>query len=206
MSTEQHNNDHITDAVLSGSAYERLRACRHSFIGHPLPRLLSLQGTLLALLAATVPLYGLFPDGVAGYLSTTDPLTATPRIAMLGAFGGVIVFLAAALLVGAALYRLQYSPLTETQARKLLVIEDFSGGLTLGMGGLAIGLTVGGFAVGLLGEGAVSSLVAATARNPFSTSLYPLPLGVLGAGAVAASAVVLVSRWYVGRRLADLGS
>jgi hypothetical protein len=206
MSTEQHNDDQITDAVLSGSAYERLRACRHSFTGHPLPRLLSLQGTLLALLATTVPLYRLYPDSVASYLSTTDPLTATPRIAMLGAFGGVIVFLAAAMLVGAAVYRLKYAPLTETQARELLVIEDFSGGLTLGMGGPAIVLTVGGFAMGLLGDGAISSYVATTARNPFSTSLYPLPLGVLGAGALAASAVVLVSRWYVGRRLAALGS
>lgn len=206
MATEQQPTDAITDTVLSGSAYERLRACRHSFVGQPLPRLLSVQGLLLALLAGTVPLYWLMPDSVAGYLSTTDPLTATPRIAMLGAFGGLIVFLAAALLVGAALYRLQNAPLTEGQARELLILEDFSSGLTLGMGGLAILVTVAGFALGLLGDGAVSSYVAVTARNPFSTSLYPLPLGYVGASALAASTVVLVARWYLGRRLAELNA
>lgn len=204
MATEQQTTDQITDAVLSGSAYERLRACRHSFIGQPLSRLLSLQGALLALLAATVPLYWLLPDSVAGYLSTTDPITATPRIAMLGAFGGAIVFLASTLLVGAALYRLEHAPLNENQARELLVVEDFSSGLTLGMGGLAIALTVAGLGVGLLGEGAVSAYVAATARNPYSTSLYPLPLGYVGASGLAASTVVLAARWYVGRRFAEL--
>jgi len=205
MSTEQQTNDTITEAVLSGSAYERLRACRHSIVGQPLTRMLSVQGLLLAALAATVPLYWLLPDDSTAYLPTTDPLTATPKIAMLGAFGGVVVFFAAVLLVGAALYRLEHAPLTEGQAREVLVVEEFTGGLTAGMGGLSIGLTVACIAMGLLGGETVGAYVATMdGTNPFASSIYALPLGLLGTTALAASAVVLAARWYVGRRFERL--
>jgi len=205
MSSEQQTTDAITDAVLSGSAYERLRVCRHSMVGQPLTRLLSVQGLLLAVLAATVPLYWLIPDSVATYLPTTDPLTATPKIAMLGAFGGVIVFFSAMLLVGTALYRLEHAPLSESQAHEVLVVEDFTGGLTVGMGGLAVVLTVACLGMGLLGGETVGTYVATMdGTNPFASSLYALPLGTLGTTALAASVVVFGARWYVGRRFEQL--
>ena len=205
MSTDQQTTDAITDAVLSGSAYERLRACRHSIVGQPLTRLLSIQSVLLAALAATVPLYWLLPDSVTPYLPTTDPLTAAPKIAMLGAFGGVMVFFAAILLVGTALYRLEHAPLSEAQAHEVLVVEEFTGGLTVGMGGLSIGLTVACLGMGLLGGETVGAYVATMdGTNPFASSIYALPLGLLGTTALAASAVVLAARWYVGRRFERL--
>lgn len=205
MSTEQQTNDAITEAVLSGSAYERLRACRHSIVGQPLTRLLSVQGGLLAVLAATVPLYWLLPDSVTPFLPTTDPIGATPKVALLGAFGGVIVFLAALLLVGTALYRLEHAPLSEAQAREVLIVEEFTGGLTVGMGGLSVALTVACLGMGLLGGETVGAYVATMdGTNPFASSLYALPLGALGAAALAASVVVLGARWYVGRRFARL--
>ena len=86
MSSEQQCSDGITDAVLSDSAYERVRILRDSLFTQPIPWKLRVQGLLLAVLAATVPLYWLYPDGVAGYLTTTDPMTATPKVALLGAF------------------------------------------------------------------------------------------------------------------------
>lgn len=204
MSADRSSDDAITDAVLSGSAYERLRACRHSMFGQSLTWKLSVQGVLLAVLAATAPLYWLFPDSVASFLPSTDPMAATPKVALLGAFGGIMVFLSAVLLVGAALYRIERAPLTESQAREVLVLEDFTAGLTLGMGGLSIGFTIACFAIGLLGGDVVGSYVATSGANPFAASAYGLALGPLAIAALAASTVVLVARWYVGRRFAEL--
>lgn len=205
MSSDQRTHDAITEAVLSESSYERLRALRYSMFGQPIPRTLGIQGLLLAVLASTVPLYWLFPDSVAGYLPTTDPMTATPKVALLGAFGGAVVFFSALLLIGAALYRVKHAPLSESQAREVLVLEDFTGGLTVGMGGLSIVLTAACFAMGLGGGDVVETYVTTMeGRNPFAGSMSGLPLGVLGISALSASAVVLVARWYVGRQFAEL--
>jgi hypothetical protein len=198
MSTDQQTDDRITDAVLSESAYERVRALRHSLFAQPIPWKLNAQSALLALLAATVPIYWLYPDGVAGYLTTTDPMTATPKVALLGAFGGIMVLFSAALLVGAARYRIRHAPLTEKQAYEILTLEDFAGGVSLAMGGFAIAITVGYVAMGLLGGDAVGTYVQAMdGQNPLGGSVYGLPLGYLGAAALTGSAVVLAARWYV---------
>ncbi len=45
-----------------------------------------LQSALLGLLVALLPMYGLFPTSVAGYLPTVDPSTASPKILLLVAF------------------------------------------------------------------------------------------------------------------------
>jgi hypothetical protein len=202
MSTDQQTDDAITDAVLSESAYERVRVLRHSLFAQPIPWKLSVQGLLLALLAATVPIYWLYPDGVAAYLTATNPMTATPKVALLGAFGGIMVLFSAALLVGAALYRIEHAPLTEEQAYEVLTLEDFAGGVSLAMGGLAIAITVGFVGMGLFGGDAVGSYVAAMdGQNPLGGSVYGLPLGYLGVAALTASTVILAARLYVGRRL-----
>jgi len=205
MTADEQSDDRITAAVLSGSAYEQARVLRHSLFGQPLTRQLSLQGLLLALLGTTVPLYWLFPESVAPYLTSTDPMTATPKVAMLGAFGGTIVFLSSMLLIGAALYRVEHEPLTESQARELLVLEDFTGGLTIGMGGLAILVTVLLFAMGLFGGDVVGSYVQTMGgHNPFGGSEYDIPHGDLGVAALTASALVLAVRWHVGRLFQQL--
>jgi hypothetical protein len=205
MTADEQSDDKITAAVLSGSTYEQVRVLRHSLFGQPLTRQLSLQGFLLALLGATVPLYYLFPASVETYLTATNPMTATPKVAMLGAFGGTIVFLSSLLLVGAALYRVEHTPLTESQARELLTLEDFTGGLTIGMGGLAILVTVLLFAMGLFGGDVVGSYVQTMGgHNPFGGSEYRLPLGYLGIASLTASAMVLAVRWHVGRLFQQL--
>ncbi|MBO4247799.1 hypothetical protein IL252_08225 [Halomicrobium sp. IBSBa] len=204
MSPEQQRSDGITDAVLSDSAYERVRVLRDSLFAQPIPWKLRVQGLLLAVLAATVPLYWLYPDGVASYLTTTDPMTATPRVALLGAFGGTMVLFSAVLLVGAALYRVEHAPLTEQQAYQVLTVEDFAGGVSLAMGGFAIAITTGSIAMGVFGGDAVGSYVATMGQNPLAGSVYGLSLGSVGIGALSASAVVLVAHWYVDRRFRRL--
>lgn len=200
MSTEQQTDDTITDAVLSESAYERVRVLRHSLFAQPIPWKLNAQSALLALLAATVPIYWLYPDSVAGYLTSTNPVAATPKVALLGAFGGVMVLFSALLLVGAALYRARHTPLTEKQAYEILTLEDFAGGVSLAMGGFAIAITVGYVGMGLFGGDVVGTYVQTMGgQNPLGGSVYDLSLGYLGAGALLASSAVFAARWYVGR-------
>jgi len=78
MTTDPQTDDHIASALLSGSTYEKVQYQRHSFLRQSVPRTLMLQSALLGLLVALLPMYGLFPASVAGYLPATDPGVASP--------------------------------------------------------------------------------------------------------------------------------
>ena len=72
-------DDHITDSILSDNTYERVRYERHSFLRQSVPRTLALQSAFLGLLAILLPVYGLYPEGVAQFLPAINPLAIKPR-------------------------------------------------------------------------------------------------------------------------------
>jgi len=201
MTTDTPSDDHITSAILSGSTYERVRYERHAFLRQSVPRTLTLQSALLGLLAVLLPVYGLFPQSVAGFLPATDPGIASPKVLLLGVFGGLLELLGAALLVGTALYRLRQAPLSESQAHTALDVEDFARYVGLGTGGLAILLTVCLFAVGLGGEAALSSYIATAGANPFVASGVDLPVATVSLVAFSASVAVFYAGSYLSVRL-----
>ncbi|WP_262179563.1 hypothetical protein [Haloarcula laminariae] len=203
MTTDTETHDHIASAILSGSTYERVRYQRHSFLRQSVPRTLMLQSALLATLVALLPMYGLFPTSVAGYLPATDPAVASPKVLLLGVFGGVLELLGAALLVGTALYRIRRRPLTESQAHTMLDIEDFARYVGLGTGGLAILLTVALFAVGLGGGPAVGAYVETVGANPFVASGMGLPVVAVSLVAFVASVVLFYAGGYLSVRLSQ---
>jgi len=201
MTTDPQTDDRITSAILSGSTYEQVRYERHSFLRQSVPRTLMLQSALLGLLVALLPMYGLFPSGVAGFLATVDPATASPKVLLLGVFGGLLELFGAVLLIASALYRLRRAPLTESQAHTALDVEDFARYVGLGTGGLAILLTLAVFAVGLGGEGAVSTYVETAGANPFVASGLGIPIVAVSLAAFVASVAVFYAGGYLSVRL-----
>jgi hypothetical protein len=197
-----HTDDRITDALLSDSAYERVRFERHSYFRQTVPRTLALQSALLGLLALVLPMYGLFPESATSFLPAADPSVASPKVLLLGVFGGLFQLLSAVLLVGAVCYRVTMTPLSESQANKVLNVEDFARYVALGTGGLAILVTVCLFAVGLGGGPAIQSYVEVVGRNPFAASGFDIAVSTVSLLAFVASVLVFYAGRYLAVRIA----
>lgn len=202
MDSDIQSDDNITSAILSGNTYERLRYERHSFFRQSVPQTLRLQSAMLGLLALLLPIYGLFPDSIRSFLPAADPAVASPKVLLLGAFGGLLELLGAAVLVGAAVYRVRLAPLSESQAHTAIDMEDFARYVGLGTGGLAILVTVLLFAVGFGGEGAVSSYIDTAGANPFIDSGVGLPVATVSLVAFVASVTTFYASSYLSVLLA----
>lgn len=202
MDSDTAQDDPITDAILSDSTYERLRYERHSYFRQTVPRTLALQSAFLGLLAILLPMYGLFPESVAQFLPATHPEVASPKVLLLGVFGGLLEVLGAVLLVATAAYRVRRAPLTESQAHAALDAEDFARYVGLGTGGFAILLTVCLFAIGLGGEGAVASYIATAGANPYAPSGFGLSVATVSLGGFVASVLVFYAGSYFAVRIA----
>jgi hypothetical protein len=201
MDSNSRSDDSITSAILSGSTYQRLRYERHSFFRQSVARTLTLQSALLGMLAILLPVYGLFPAGVAGYLPATDPAAASPKVMLLGLLGGALELFGAGILVGAALYRVRRAPLTEGQAHAILDMEDFARYVGFATGGFAILVTVCLFAVGLGGGSAVGAYVDTAGANPFAPSGFDVPVASVSLSAFVASVAVFYASSYLSMRL-----
>jgi len=200
------DDDRITNALLGDSAYERLRLQRRTYFSQSIPTKLTWQSLLLAGLALLLPLYALFPETVGAYVPGTDPVTASPKVLVLGLIGAGVELFTAALLVGAGLYRIRRHPLSEGQARIVLNVEDFASYLGFGTGGLAIGITVVYFLLGVAGGGAVESYVRAmNGVNPFAASGIGLSVAELATFAFVGCVVLMTFRLYLQYRLVALG-
>ena len=197
MSTDSQPDDTITQAITSGSTYERLRYERHSYLRQTVPRTLALQSALLGALALLLPIYGLYPDSTATFLPSINPDLASPKVLLLGVFGGFLQLFGATLLVGSVLYRVRLAPLTEQQAHAALNAEDFARYVGLGTGGLAIMISLCLFAVGLGGGDAVSAYIAFTGRNPFVDSGFGLSVAAVSLLAFVASVTVFYASRYL---------
>ena len=202
MDSDTNSDDRITRAILSGSTYQRVRYERHSFFRQSVPRTLTLQSALLGLLAILLPVYGLYPDSVAAMLPATNPAAASPNVLLLGEVGGLLELFGAALLVGAAVYRVRLAPLTESQAHATVDVEDFARYVGLGTGGLAILLTVALFTLGLGGASTVGAYVAAAGANPFTASGVDLSVASVSLAAFVASVALFYASSYLSVRLA----
>lgn len=204
-SDQNRDDDAITRAVLSDAPYEQLRYQRETFFSGSIPQKLTWQGLLLGGLALLLPLYVLFPATVAEYVPSVDPTLASPRVILLGVVGAGIELFAAVLLVGAALYRIRYHPLSREQATTVLNVEDFSAYVGFGAGGMAIGLTVLYFLIGLSGGQAVESYVKAMdGVNPFAASGVGLSVAEFAVFSFIGCILLLMLRLYLQLRLVKL--
>lgn len=195
-------DDRIADAILSGSAYERLQYTERGLFAVATPRALAIQAALLLTLATVLPLYALFPDGVAAHVPTLDPFAASPKLLVLGFFGLAMQLMAAALLAVLTGYRLRNAPLSEAQARTVFDIQRIATGLSIFTGGLAVFVTVGIVTLGAAGGEALETYLADVAgTNPFEAIEAGVTVGELGAVSVLGAGCILLLRWGVLRVL-----
>jgi hypothetical protein len=198
-------DDPILDALVDGSVYDRLRVKRFSHFKQSVPRKLAIQSALLGLLALLLPVYALYPPGAGAYVPSLNPAVASPKVLLLGVFGGVTQFGTAALLVGATLYRFRHQPLTERQATEVLNAETFATYFGFGTGGLAVAVTLCLFLLGLGGESTLGWYITTMdGANPFVSSGMGLTVTHVATGALAGSIVVLSAWAYLAIQLSTV--
>jgi hypothetical protein len=192
------SDDPITTAVLSGSTYERLRVTEGSLFTIRPRKAMAIQALLLSALALVAPLYLLFPDSVAPLIPTTDPVTATPKLLVLGLFGWGLEVMAAVMMVGLYRYRTTRQPLSESQARTIFDVERISAGLSIVTGGLAIAFTVGIVALGVGGESTLGVYLESVAGgNIFEQLSVAFSVAHLSVVSAIGAVVVVALRWVV---------
>lgn len=192
--------DPISQAIVDGSPYERLRARRHSLFSGSIPTKLRLQGFVLATLTAAVPLLATATATTEGG-SVPAALLASPKLTLLGVFAVGVETVAAAGLLGIGAVRLRAEALDERTANRLLNVEDMASMLGLGTGTLAVGLVVLFGVVGLLAPDALSLIQPSRSGGAFSASGTGVPLAVVAVVASALSVVTVVAGHALRRRL-----
>lgn len=162
--------DRVTDALLDGSAYERLRFRRRGFFRQPIPQKLRAQSGLLFALAAVLPIMAAFPVDVREALGA-QVSAASPKVIILGLIGGAVVFVCGLGLATLAAARLRLQGrMTEERAHTLLSLEEVASLLGLGTGGIAIFLTLGFVLLGHGGMRAVETYIQFAGRSPYAAS------------------------------------
>lgn len=192
--------DRITDAVLSNSAYDRVRALRASPFRGSMQTTLTRLAALLAVLSLVLPVYAAFPPSTKQYLPTTDPLQASPKVLMLGVYGAAMITVAAAVLVLAMVTRIRRAPLDEDGASWLVDMETFAAYVGYGLGGASVAITLGYFVLGLVGAvGGYVDLMGGL--NPFAQAKIAVPIAYVAGTAFSLAVVILGIQWYLTVRL-----
>jgi len=190
--------DRITDAILRGSAYERVLHTERGLFTVPAPRTFTIQAALLVTLSSVLPLYLLFPASVGVHVPTTDPFAASPKLLVLGFFGFGAQILGALGLLAATGYRLWSQPLTEGQARTVIDAQRVATGLSVVTGGVGVCFTVGIVALGVAGPEPLGTYLGAIAgSNPFTEIGVGLTVAHLGIASALSAVVVLGFRTVV---------
>ncbi|PSP73949.1 hypothetical protein BRC86_07625 [Halobacteriales archaeon QS_3_64_16] len=183
--------DEITDALVGGSLYERLRVQRTDVFGGSIPRKLAAQSGLLVVLAFVLPITAAFPAQVRALFPAGDPTTASPQIMLLGVLGLALLVGSGAVLACLEYTRLRLEPgLTESQIRALLNWEEVTSLFGLGAGGAVVVLTDGFTLLGLGGIEVVRVYVQQAPRGAFTASGTGISVVAVATTALC-SAVVL---------------
>lgn len=197
--------DRITNAVLSGSNYEKVRALRASPFRGSLQETMTNLAALLGVLSLVLPLYAAYPASTRPYLASTDPTQAAPKVLLLGVYGTVMVTVAAAVLVLAGVARLRRWPLDESGAHWLVDMETFAAYVGYGLGGASILITLGYFVLGFVGGSAIGGYVDAMGGlNPFAQAEAGVPVAYVAGTSFALAVVLLGVQWYLTVRFAAL--
>lgn len=194
-------DDPIASALVGGTVYERLRVERFRLFDQSIPAKLALQGVILGALALVWPLAVTLPASTRALFPGGDPLAASPKILLLGAYAGAIEFVAAVGLCYVGYRRLRGGDIDEYEARHLLNVEDVASMISLVTGAAAVLAVNGFFLLGHGGADAVAKLLAAGGSNPFAGT--PIPVTVVGVALPAATLALalFVSSFVLSRRL-----
>jgi hypothetical protein len=185
--------DRVTDALMDGSAYERLRFERYSVFKQSIPRKLHLQSVLLFGLAAVLPVMAALPAEVRAALPSESVAAASPKIILLGLVGGATVFVCGLGLAMLAAARLQLEGrMTESQAETILSLEEVASLIGLIIGGVSILLTLCYVLLGYVGADAIEAYVRTVGRDPFVASGVGIPVVTVAASAFVGGVALFV--------------
>lgn len=192
------SDDPITDAVLGESAYDRLRALRFGVFKQAIHRKLAWQSYLLLALAALLPVAAALPNSTRMEYLTGELALASPKLAVLGFAGAILLVFTGLGHAGVAVRRLAREPnISEFEAEQLLAAENVCSTLGLGTATLAVAITYAGFAIGFGGASAVASYVDVMGADPFAASNVPLSLGTIAVVSLVGAVVLQLLSAFV---------
>lgn len=192
-SDDENAADRVTDALLDGSPYERLRLERYSVFSQSIPEKLHAQSALLFGLAAVLPIMAAFPTEVREALAADQIQAASPKIILLGLVGGATVFVCGIGLATLAAARLRLEgEMTEEQAETLLSLEEVASLIGLIIGGVSIVLTICYVLLGHVGPEALEAYVRTVGRDPFGASGFDVSVAEVAASAFVGAVALFV--------------
>ena len=195
-STEDSEQHRITDDIVSGTPYRKLRAQRWAQFSAPLQTKIAWHSGITAALILVLPLYKLFPR--ASEAVSLGPATvASPKVLLLGVVGLGIETLTGTVLVVVGLYRLRTGPVDEDTAATLLNLEDTATSIGLFTGGFAVLVTLACFVLGAFGTGAIADYMALFDANPYVDSGTGISVVHLAVVALIVSTVLWTVRQYL---------
>ncbi|GAA0245040.1 hypothetical protein GCM10009000_071010 [Halobacterium noricense] len=195
-------DDDITDVILNGSKYERLRVRRHSIFDQPIPTKLAWQSALLLALALVAPITLAYPSAVAALFPGGDPLSSSPTVLMPGA---LVLLLELGTAVGhvavaGAILRGE-STLSERRMRQLLSAEEMASFYGFVGGALLLGITLGFFLLGFSGVETLQQYSTAGKQGPFDPSGTELSVATVSLLSFVASGVLFAVSRYLAVKL-----
>lgn len=200
MQDEEENDsyqDRITDILLNGSVYQKVKIRTYRWFSAPVPKRLKWQAILLFSLAAIYPVMSFLPTTTKEkYFRTTEIATTSPTVALLAAACIVFTVLGAAGHLGAVYLRIHWqSNMTRQKAQELLSLEEASS--VIGVGTAGIGASVTHFLTSLGYSGTA-------VMRKYSLTPYELSGSVFTVEAVAIIAVLLGTFLYIAGCTADV--
>jgi hypothetical protein len=190
--------DDITDALVDGSLYERLRAQRTSVFGGSIPRKLTAQSGLLAVLALVLPITAAFPARVRMLFPAGEPTRASPQIMLLGVLALVLIVGTGVVLACLEYVRFRFEPdLSEGQIRALLDCEEVVSLFGLGTGGAVVFLTDGFTLLGLGGIEVVRTYLQQAPRSAFTASGTGISVVAVATSALCGAIVLYTASRYL---------
>lgn len=192
-SNDDPSGDHVTDALMGGSAYERLRFERYSVFKQSIPQKMHFQSALLFGLAAVLPVMAALPADVREALNANEVAAASPRVILLGLLGGALVFVCGIGLATLGFVRLKLgSSITESQAETMLNLEEVASLLSLIIGGISIVLTICYALMAHGGMGTIQAYVRTVGRDPYVASGFDVSVVAVAASAFVGGVALFV--------------
>lgn len=186
-------DDGVTETLLDGSPYERIRFERYSVFSQSIPEKLHAQSALLFGLAAVLPIMAAFPDEVQEALAADQIQAASPKIILLGLIGGATVFVCGLGLATLAAARLRLEgEMTEEQAETLLSLEEVASLIGLIIGGVSIVLTLCYVMLGHVGLRAIEAYIRTVGRDPFVASGFDISVAEVAASSFVGAVALFV--------------
>ncbi|MFC7070346.1 hypothetical protein [Halobaculum lipolyticum] len=191
-------DDPIAAALLSESAYERVRYQRFGWFKQPVTRKLTLQSHLLHLLAGVLPVLALLPPDIRSAYFGGSVAAAAPKVGVVALVAVGVVAAAGVGLVGVGTIRLaRGDDFDEHTAHSVLDFEDLCSMAGLATGGIA---TVATYAFVLMGFGGVETVrawVAVGGGNPYAPTAVGPTVATVAVTALALGVCLRVAAAYL---------